>query len=472
MGGVHSRPPSGLQPPRPALLLYATQPLRGSPRLRPPPILSGSLSETPNNTPGRWNGWERPKPPLWLLSPQPSNRETYNEKRHEPLHQREFRHLHRLSAQVNRLTDLTELGGLCETGGGARRRHHQRFPPLPAPPVCLPASGITCCVSLPYRQSGAPFFRKSRPVTQGSSHHRWRQTQLLPLLCLRLQARGGLPFPYNKSCRFRAPNQSKRGFWSSWVCRPRMRMSRGWEARAWLSGGHPRRGHYPSPQLVLHLVPPRPTTVPPPSSLSLMLLFLSVPQPRPPGARTRAGAARVARWRRQRLRLQQLRRLRGLLRGLRGRPRTGSLRRGRMALCGQAAGAASLPSELIVHIFSFLSASDRLRASASCSHWRECLFYPALWPQLRICLRVSPSEQPRLEFLMRKCGWFVRELRVEFAAENYLSGGGGPGDGGRVDTRTGGEEVEALQLSTRWLEVLRTYLELVLCVLVSIRNNR
>ncbi|XP_059515494.1 F-box only protein 33 isoform X2 [Myotis daubentonii] len=204
-----------------------------------------------------------------------------------------------------------------------------------------------------------------------------------------------------------------------------------------------------------------------------MLLFLSVPQLRPPGARTRAGAARAARWRRrQRLRLQQLRRLRALLRGLRGRPGAGGRRRGRMALCGQAAGAASLPSELIVHIFSFLPAPDRLRASASCSHWRECLFYPALWPQLRVCLRVSPAEQPRLEFLMRKCGWFVRELRVEFAAENYLSGGGGPGDGGGADPGTGGEEVEALQLSARWLEVLRTYLELVLCVLVSIRNNR
>lgn len=207
------------------------------------------------------------------------------------------------------------------------------------------------------------------------------------------------------------------------------------------------------------------------------MLFLSVPQPRPPGARTRAGAARVVRWRRrQRLRLRQLRRLRGLLRGLRGRSGTGGRRRSRMALCGQAAGAASLPSELIVHIFSFLPAPDRLRASASCSHWRECLFYPALWPQLRICLRVSPAEQPRLEFLMRKCGWFVRELRVEFAAENYLSGGGGPGDGGGsgggTDTGNGGEEGEALQLSSRWLEVLRIYLELVLCVLLSIRNNR
>ncbi|EGV91152.1 F-box only protein 33 [Cricetulus griseus] len=76
---------------------------------------------------------------------------------------------------------------------------------------------------------------------------------------------------------------------------------------------------------------------------------------------------------------------------------------------------------------------------------------------------------------MRKCGWFVRELRVEFAAENSLSGGGGPGDGGGgggADMGTEGEDGEALRLSSRWLEVLRVYLELVLCVLLSIRNNR
>ncbi|EPQ12043.1 F-box only protein 33 [Myotis brandtii] len=112
-----------------------------------------------------------------------------------------------------------------------------------------------------------------------------------------------------------------------------------------------------------------------------------------------------------------------------------------MALCGQAAGAASLPSELIVHIFSFLPAADR------------------------VCLPVSRAEQPRLEFLMRKCGWFVRELRVEFASADYLSGGS-------ANPGTGGKEVKALQLSTPWLEELRTYLELVLCVLVSVRNNR
>lgn len=145
-----------------------------------------------------------------------------------------------------------------------------------------------------------------------------------------------------------------------------------------------------------------------------------------------------------------------------------------MSVCGQTVGAGSLPSELVVHIFSFLAGPDRLRASAACSHWRECLFYPALWPRLRLSLRVSPAERPRLEFLMRKCGWFVRELRVQFAADNYPSGGGG----GAAAAAVAGEGVaaagdgEAPPLCPRWLDLLRTYLELVLCVLTSVRNNR
>lgn len=140
-----------------------------------------------------------------------------------------------------------------------------------------------------------------------------------------------------------------------------------------------------------------------------------------------------------------------------------------MSVCGEAVGAGSLPSELVVHIFSFLAAPDRLRASAACSHWRECLFYPALWPRLRLSLRVSPAERPRLEFLMRKCGWFVRELRVQFAADNYPTGGGAAaGEGAAV----AGDGEAPPPLSPRWLDLLRTYLELVLCVLSSVRNNR
>ncbi|NXJ59989.1 FBX33 protein, partial [Rostratula benghalensis] len=150
-----------------------------------------------------------------------------------------------------------------------------------------------------------------------------------------------------------------------------------------------------------------------------------------------------------------------------------------MSVCGETVGAGSLPSELVVHIFSFLAGPDRLRASAACSHWRECLFYPALWPRLRLSLRVSPAERPRLEFLMRKCGWFVRELRVQFAADNYPSGGGG---GGVAAGEVGAASVVAAAaagdgeapppLCPRWLDLLRTYLELVLCVLSSVRNNR
>lgn len=140
-----------------------------------------------------------------------------------------------------------------------------------------------------------------------------------------------------------------------------------------------------------------------------------------------------------------------------------------MALCSSV-GALALPSELIVHIFSFLSDRDKLRASAVCSRWRECLFYPALWTELK--LRVgggingggSGSEQtPRLEFLMRKFGSFVRELRLEFdPVDGYLS----PLHGGT-------EPVESdPQFAERWKDAMVTYLDQVLCVLGGLRNNR
>lgn len=143
-----------------------------------------------------------------------------------------------------------------------------------------------------------------------------------------------------------------------------------------------------------------------------------------------------------------------------------------MALCG-GVGAMALPSELIVHIFSFLSDRDKLRASSVCSRWRECLFYPSLWTELK--LRVGGgsngggygSEQtPRLDFLMRKFGSFVRELHLEVSpVDGYLS----PLSGveGRV------EPVERdPQLLDRWEDARITYLEQVLCVLGCIRNNR
>ncbi|XP_037096847.1 F-box only protein 33 [Syngnathus acus] len=146
-----------------------------------------------------------------------------------------------------------------------------------------------------------------------------------------------------------------------------------------------------------------------------------------------------------------------------------------MALCG-GVGAMALPSELIVHIFSFLSDRDKLRASAVCSRWRECLFYPALWSELklRICggNGASSEEYSRLEFLMRRFGAFVRELQLELA----------PGEVGsralnneppstRVDLPPAGPDNEP-QPSERWGDAMATYVDQALCVLSNIRNNR
>lgn len=140
-----------------------------------------------------------------------------------------------------------------------------------------------------------------------------------------------------------------------------------------------------------------------------------------------------------------------------------------MALCG-GVGAMALPSELIVHIFSFLSDRDKLRASAVCSRWRECLFYPALWTELK--LRIGGSDETsKLEFLMRKFGSFVRELQLELApGERYLSLLNGDPSSSRMDQPPLPDNDP--QLSERWRDAITTYLDQVLCVFTHIRNNR
>lgn len=147
-----------------------------------------------------------------------------------------------------------------------------------------------------------------------------------------------------------------------------------------------------------------------------------------------------------------------------------------MALCG-GVGAMALPSELIVHIFSFLSDRDKLRASTVCSRWRECLFYPALWTELKlrigggVCGGSSSDESQRLEFLMRKFGSFVRELQLELApVEGYLSPLNSEASATRVDQPHDADSDP--QISDRWKDAMASYLDQVLCVFTSIRNNR
>ncbi|XP_053700392.1 F-box only protein 33 [Synchiropus splendidus] len=146
-----------------------------------------------------------------------------------------------------------------------------------------------------------------------------------------------------------------------------------------------------------------------------------------------------------------------------------------MALCG-GVGAMALPSELIVHIFSFLSDRDKLRASAVCSRWRECLFYPALWTELKLRIggggngaKSSSDETPKLDFLMRKFGSFVRELQLELAPVDLSPLCNDPSSTW-VDQNQGPHHDP--QLSERWRDAVSTYLDQMLCVLSSIRTNR
>ncbi|KAM6913091.1 F-box only protein 33 [Xenentodon cancila] len=144
-----------------------------------------------------------------------------------------------------------------------------------------------------------------------------------------------------------------------------------------------------------------------------------------------------------------------------------------MALCG-GVGAMALPSELIVHIFSFLSDRDKLRASAVCSRWRECLFYPALWTELKLRIGGGGStsdETPKLEFLMRKFGSFVRKLQLELApVEGNLSPLSNDASSAGMDAPPGPNGSPLV--SERWRDAMAAYLDQVLCVFSSIRNNR
>lgn len=134
----------------------------------------------------------------------------------------------------------------------------------------------------------------------------------------------------------------------------------------------------------------------------------------------------------------------------------------------------ALPGELIVHIFSFLSDRDKLRASSVCSRWRECLFYPALWTELKLRIGGSGSssdESSKLEFLMRKFGSFVRELQLELApVEGCLGPLNSDPSSTRMEPFRGADS--SPQLSERWKDAIVTYLDQVLCVFASIRNNR
>ena len=72
---------------------------------------------------------------------------------------------------------------------------------------------------------------------------------------------------------------------------------------------------------------------------------------------------------------------------------------------------ALLPSVLIVEILSYVSQSDRLKASSVCKRWRSCLFHPLLWKT--ITFESSQSKRDKSRFLSTACGRFIKECVVK-----------------------------------------------------------
>ena len=68
-----------------------------------------------------------------------------------------------------------------------------------------------------------------------------------------------------------------------------------------------------------------------------------------------------------------------------------------------------LPSVIIFNIFKYLSPSDRLRASATCKTWRDCVFNRSQWPHPKLTIDLCPKSRTTFHQLRRN-KW-CRKLR-------------------------------------------------------------
>lgn len=78
----------------------------------------------------------------------------------------------------------------------------------------------------------------------------------------------------------------------------------------------------------------------------------------------------------------------------------------------------NLPDVLLLHIYAYLSFSDRLSASSTCKNWREILFHPLNWPHVRFCfVKDNPDRE---KFLKLRTGHFLSSCSVHLPIELRL----------------------------------------------------
>ena len=96
-----------------------------------------------------------------------------------------------------------------------------------------------------------------------------------------------------------------------------------------------------------------------------------------------------------------------------------------------------LPSVIIFQIFKNLQPQDRLRASATCKSWRQCIYQNHVWPSQKVVVNVNKEfkylyhsrrhhhhtntnikdldyEKKTLKLFISKCGRFIQDLKFIF----------------------------------------------------------
>ncbi|XP_022189902.2 F-box only protein 33 [Nilaparvata lugens] len=75
----------------------------------------------------------------------------------------------------------------------------------------------------------------------------------------------------------------------------------------------------------------------------------------------------------------------------------------------------NLPSVLLYEIFSYLTESDRIRASSTCKHWRNALYHPSFWKNVSVNLNSNNLDNAsKVQYLTSCLGSKLQNITVNF----------------------------------------------------------
>lgn len=75
----------------------------------------------------------------------------------------------------------------------------------------------------------------------------------------------------------------------------------------------------------------------------------------------------------------------------------------------------NLPNVVLDQIFSYLSWSDKIKASSTCKRWRSGLYHPSLWKKLLFSLKdLNQAKAEKAQYFIQAFGRLVRSVNITF----------------------------------------------------------